>query len=39
MEKISMRKMTPEEVENSGISSWPIWAKEVSRFKKHYNFP
>lgn len=37
MEKIIMRKMTPEEVENSGISSWPIWTKEVSRFDWTYS--
>ena len=37
MEKISIRKMTSEEVENSGISSWPVWTKEVSRFDWTYS--
>lgn len=37
MEKISIRKMSPEEVENNGISSWPIWTKEVSRFDWTYS--
>jgi uncharacterized cupin superfamily protein len=37
MEKISIRKMTPEEAENSGILSWPVWTKEVSRFDWTYS--
>jgi len=37
MEKISIRKMTSEEVENSGISSWPVWTKEISRFDWTYS--
>jgi uncharacterized cupin superfamily protein len=37
MEKIDVRKMTPEEVKNKGISSWPIWTKETSRFDWTYS--
>jgi uncharacterized cupin superfamily protein len=37
MEKISIREMTPDEAENSGILSWPVWTKEISRFDWTYS--
>ncbi|RLD43197.1 MAG: cupin [Bacteroidetes bacterium] len=36
MKKISIQKMSPEELKIKGVSSWPIWTKEVSRFDWTY---
>jgi len=36
---IEIRKMTPSEVQEKGVGSWPIWEKEVSRFPWFYGEP
>jgi uncharacterized cupin superfamily protein len=35
--KILLRKITGEEIEKEGISKWPVWEKEVSRFPWTYD--
>jgi uncharacterized cupin superfamily protein len=35
--KIEVKKMSPEEAEKQGITSWPTWEKEVSKFDWHYD--
>ena len=34
--KIEVQKLGKSELESKGVSSWPIWEKEVSRFDWHY---
>ncbi len=35
--EIKVEKLTPEQVTDRGIASWPIWAREASRFEWFYN--
>jgi uncharacterized cupin superfamily protein len=35
--KIEIEKPTTEHLERKGVSSWPIWEKEISRFDWHYD--
>ncbi|MBU1090493.1 MAG: DUF861 domain-containing protein, partial [Candidatus Omnitrophica bacterium] len=35
--EIRIEKLNQEEVNKRGITSWPIWEKEVSRFDWHYD--
>jgi len=35
--KITVEKLSPEEQKRRGISSWPIWECEVSRFDWYYD--
>ena len=35
--KIEIKKPDKTEIEEKGISSWPIWEKEVSRFDWYYD--
>jgi uncharacterized cupin superfamily protein len=35
--KIEIEKPTAEHLERKGVSSWPIWEKEISRFDWHYD--
>jgi uncharacterized cupin superfamily protein len=35
--KIEIEKPTTEHLEKKGVSSWPIWEKEISRFDWHYD--
>ncbi len=35
--KIEIKKLKREDFEKEGITSWPIWEKEVSRFDWHYD--
>ena len=35
--KIDIKKLRNDDLESSGIRSWPIWEKEVSRFDWHYD--
>jgi uncharacterized cupin superfamily protein len=35
--KIDVEKPTEDYLETRGVSSWPIWEKEVSRFDWHYD--
>jgi len=35
--KISIDKVDKKEIEERGISDWPIWEKEISRFDWHYD--
>jgi uncharacterized cupin superfamily protein len=35
--KIEVHQPTEEDLEGRGVSSWPIWEKEVSRFDWHYD--
>jgi len=37
MMKIDIKKPNMEDLEREGISSWPIWEKEISRFDWHYD--
>lgn len=34
--RICVKKLSPDEIKNMGIKSWPIWEKEVSKFDWHY---
>ena len=35
--KIEIQKPGIKELESKGVSSWPIWEKEISRFDWHYD--
>ena len=35
--KIDIKKPTDKDLEKKGVSSWPIWEKEISRFDWHYS--
>ncbi len=35
--EIEVKKPTEEELKKRGVSSWPIWEKEVSRFDWNYS--
>ena len=35
--KIEVQKPRKNELESKGVSYWPIWEKEVSRFNWHYD--
>ncbi len=35
--KIDIKKPTDKDLEAKGVSSWPIWEKEISRFDWHYD--
>jgi uncharacterized cupin superfamily protein len=35
--KILVEKKTAGELKELGVSSWPIWTKEISRFDWHYD--
>jgi len=37
MGKVIVKRLTPEEVAQRGIRSWPVWTKEVSRFDWTYD--
>ena len=37
MSKIEVRKPSDEEVERMGITGWPIWTCEPSKFDWHYD--
>jgi uncharacterized cupin superfamily protein len=37
MADVVIRKLNPAEIKKRGISSWPIWEKEVSTFDWHYD--
>ena len=35
--EIEVQKPTGEDLEEKGVSSWPIWEKEISKFDWHYD--
>ena len=35
--QIKVKRPSPEELEAQGVSEWPIWEKEVSKFDWHYD--
>ncbi|MDP3142356.1 MAG: cupin domain-containing protein [Candidatus Omnitrophota bacterium] len=35
--EIRIEKLSKEQFDKMGISSWPIWEKEASRFSWHYD--
>jgi len=35
--KINIKKPTDKDLEAKGVSSWPIWEKEISRFDWQYD--
>ena len=35
--KIEIKKPNEEDLEREGVSSWPIWEKEISRFDWSYS--
>ncbi|MCP3968417.1 MAG: cupin domain-containing protein [Lentisphaerae bacterium] len=37
MGKISVKKLSVQELQEKDIASWPIWEKEVSVFPWHYD--
>ncbi len=37
MSEIKVEKLSGEEINQRGISDWPIWTKEISRFDWHYD--
>jgi uncharacterized cupin superfamily protein len=37
MSKIVIERLSEEEIQKRGISSWPIWEKEVSTFDWFYD--
>jgi uncharacterized cupin superfamily protein len=37
MAEISVTKPSQEELEQLGVSSWPIWTCDVSKFDWHYD--
>jgi hypothetical protein len=37
MDEIKVSRPTKEELEKMGVSSWPIWEKEVSKFDWYYD--
>ena len=37
MSEITVEKLSEEQKKDMGISSWPIWTKEVSRFDWSYD--
>ncbi len=37
MEKVTIRQISNEEIEERGITGWGIWEKEVSSFPWHYD--
>lgn len=34
---IKIEKLTKEQIDKKGVTRWPIWEKEVSRFDWHYD--
>ena len=34
---IRVEKLNQEELDKRGVSRWPIWEKEISRFDWHYD--
>jgi uncharacterized cupin superfamily protein len=36
MANVIIKKMTPDEIREKGIESWPVWTKETSRFNWEY---
>ena len=39
MAEIKVEKPSEEKLKSLGVSSWPIWEKEVSKFDWHYDEP
>jgi len=37
MAKLTIEKLSEEEIKKRGINNWPIWKKEVSRFPWTYD--
>jgi uncharacterized cupin superfamily protein len=35
--KIEIKKSDKEDLERKGVSTWPIWEKEISRFNWYYD--
>jgi uncharacterized cupin superfamily protein len=35
--KITVKRLNKDEIEKKGVTSWPIWEKEISRFEWHYD--
>lgn len=35
--KIEIKKPTDEDIKREGVTGWPVWEKEVSRFDWHYD--
>ena len=37
MAEIKIEKLDKANIEKRGVSKWPIWTKEISRFDWHYD--
>lgn len=37
MSEIKIERLSEEKLKELGVSDWPIWEKEVSRFDWHYD--
>ena len=35
--KIEIKKPSDKDLKDKGVTTWPIWEKEVSRFDWHYS--
>ena len=35
--EIKVKKLSQDELKKMGVSGWPVWTKEVSRFDWHYD--
>ena len=35
--KITVKRLSKDEIEKKGVTSWPIWEKEISQFDWHYD--
>ena len=35
--KIEVERLTEQDADRKGVSSWPVWEKEISRFDWHYD--
>ena len=35
--KIEVKRANKDEMEKKGVTSWPIWEKEISKFDWHYD--
>ena len=36
MDKIKVERLSAKELDKLGVNTWPIWQKEISRFKWDY---
>jgi len=37
MEKVEIKQLSPQALQDRGVFNWPVWQKEVSRFDWYYD--